>query len=132
MNVEADNILKRIRKAMGWSQEHLASLLDVSCASVRAYEAGRRPSIPVLKRLLHIATKHASPPLAAAVEAEMRGLVDAAEIDRIKADARHMVHGVDREKLHEILDSILDGGYPQAIRAATIVLEGLLGWRPNA
>lgn len=50
-----DNRLKELRAINGWSQAHLADLLDVSRQTVNALENGRYdPSLPLAFRLARV------------------------------------------------------------------------------
>lgn len=50
-----DNRLKQLRAAHGWSQAHLADLLQVSRQTVNALEKGRYdPSLPLAFRLARV------------------------------------------------------------------------------
>lgn len=50
-----ENRLKQLRAAHGWSQAHLADLLDVSRQTVNALEKGRYdPSLPLAFRLARV------------------------------------------------------------------------------
>jgi len=50
-----ENRLKQLRAANGWSQAHLADLLDVSRQTVNALENGRYdPSLPLAFRLSRV------------------------------------------------------------------------------
>jgi len=50
-----DNRLRELRAANGWSQAHLADLVDVSRQTVNALEKGRYdPSLPLAFRLARI------------------------------------------------------------------------------
>jgi putative transcriptional regulator len=50
-----DNRLKELRAVHGWSQAHLADLLDVSRQTVNALEKGRYdPSLPLAFRLARV------------------------------------------------------------------------------
>jgi putative transcriptional regulator len=50
-----DNRLKELRAVNGWSQAHLADLLDVSRQAVNALEKGRYdPSLPLAFRLARV------------------------------------------------------------------------------
>ncbi|MEM9133948.1 MAG: helix-turn-helix transcriptional regulator [Actinomycetota bacterium] len=50
-----ENRLKELRAAHGWSQAHLADLLDVSRQTVNALEKGRYdPSLPLAFRLARV------------------------------------------------------------------------------
>lgn len=50
-----DNRLKELRAVNGWSQAHLADLLDVSRQTVNALEKGRYdPSLPLAFRLARV------------------------------------------------------------------------------
>lgn len=50
-----DNRLKELRAVHGWSQAHLADLLDVSRQAVNALEKGRYdPSLPLAFRLARV------------------------------------------------------------------------------
>lgn len=50
-----ENRLKELRAVQGWSQAHLADLLDVSRQTVNALEKGRYdPSLPLAFRLARV------------------------------------------------------------------------------
>jgi transcriptional regulator with XRE-family HTH domain len=49
--------IKKLRMALGLSQEALAQAIGKSCASVRTYEDGRKLPPEVLGRLLYLASK---------------------------------------------------------------------------
>ncbi len=50
-----ENRLKELRAVEGWSQAHLADLLDVSRQTVNALEKGRYdPSLPLAFRLARV------------------------------------------------------------------------------
>ena len=50
-----ENRLKELRAVHGWSQAHLADLLDVSRQTVNALEKGRYdPSLPLAFRLARV------------------------------------------------------------------------------
>ena len=50
-----ENHLRRLRADRGWSQQHLAELLDVSRQSVNAIETGRYdPSLPLAFRIADV------------------------------------------------------------------------------
>ena len=50
-----NNTIRQLRAGLGWSQAHLADLLDVSRQTVNAIETGRYdPSLPLAFAIAHV------------------------------------------------------------------------------
>ena len=44
--------VRQVRKAQGWTQEELARYLDISLATVRAWETGKNQPLPAYRRMV--------------------------------------------------------------------------------
>lgn len=107
--------LKKIRVALGLSQEQLALRVGRSYARIRQYEAGSRISPSVQKAIVELV--------------EQAGLGDL--IDDFLAEREEIAPGLPivarpdakTARLHDLLDEILASGHVESIRAVRAVLE---------
>ena len=109
--------LKKIREALGLTQEQLAQRVGRSYTRIRQYEAGARISPPAQKAILELAQ-----------QAGLGDLVDDFLAEREEAELAPGLPIIGRPsvktaRLHDLLDEVLRDGDDQAILAVTINLR---------
>jgi transcriptional regulator with XRE-family HTH domain len=101
--------IKKLRMALGLSQEALAQAIGKSCASVRTYEDGRKLPPEVLGRLLYLASKAGLAELVDEIEHQAAVWYDR-PIPIAEPDGHPSAteSPEERKKLHVLLDYVLD------------------------
>jgi transcriptional regulator with XRE-family HTH domain len=114
------SIVKKLRSAMGLSQEAFARLIGRSFGSVRMYETGRIPPLEVLAKMLAITR---TTPGHDAIEHELESLLggmlhaaDSATEEPHAAAVQEMTPAY-RAGLHAMLDYVIDNGRAASISA---------------
>ena len=102
--------LRELRKALGLSQEAIAKQVGKSFGSIRSYEDGRKLPPDVMGKMLSLAVRAGLPDIANQIEDEAAklygGTVHAMAID----EARPEESREERNRLHALLDYVLDAG----------------------
>jgi len=116
--------IRKLRKALGLSQEALAQEIGKSYASVRNYEDGRKLPRDVTGKLLSMAMRAGLTNIAKQIEKEAGGPSDEPLASGGTDEAPHQaVSQKEREWLHVLLDYVLDSG---SARRAQALRETLL------
>ena len=116
------NPIRRLRTALGLSQEKFARQLGISTASIRAYEGGQKLSESSLNKLKTLAAQNMLPDIA--IDLDSRPFT-VAEVfpDGKKVRLRKHPRGSDlAESLHAELDRVLENGNAEALAAVEAVL----------
>src|ERR1035438_9106518 len=116
-------IVKRLRSAMGLSQEEFARKIGRSIASIRRYETGLMPPVEVLGKMLFLT--RTTPGLVAIGKQLEKSLgpmlITAKALDLATAvihkGAAEGVRPQLRAGLHSMVDYVLDNGRPAAVAA---------------
>ena len=102
--------LRELRKALGLSQEAIAKQVGKSFGSIRSYEDGRKLPPDVMGKMLSLAVRAGLTDIANRIEDEAAelygGTVHATAID----EARPEESREERNRLHALLDYVLDAG----------------------
>ncbi len=117
------NPIRRLRTALGLSQEKFARELGISTASVRAYEGGQRLSEAALEKLKSLAARHMLPDIA--IDLDQRPFSPRKVFEpgsRVRLPANPACGDL-RDMLHAALDEILDSGSADAIAAVDALLQ---------
>lgn len=108
--------IKKLRKALGLSQEAFARAIGKSYASVRNYEDGRTLPPEVLGKMLGLAVRAQLGSLAKEIEKDATELygapVAAADVEAAEEETPE-----DGRRIHALLDYILNAASPRTVRA---------------
>jgi DNA-binding transcriptional regulator YiaG len=118
------NAIRRLREALGISQQELASLLNMSIGSIRAYERGAKPSEATMEQLKSMAARNMLPDIA--LDLDDRDFpakrVFTPETNRVRLPANPTGSDLS-DVLHNMLDLILESGKIEAITALEATLN---------
>lgn len=138
--------VRRLRLLLGWSQVQFAEAIGRSYASVQGYEAGKRVPPEVIEKLKSIAAANNLADLGLELSSDdwqVRRIFHPGEVlitqsrQRVRTDlspsqpasAGNLVKRAEhprtdpRDRLHRVLDEILDSGDPELISAAEQALD---------
>jgi len=117
----SETIIFQIRSACGMNQADFARELGKSVGSVRRYEDGAEPPPEVIEKLRTLAASAGRGDLAL-------GLTMAGTGQATIVTARPPTAQPDRDRLHALLDMILDSGDPDALATLIPNLELFAKW----
>jgi transcriptional regulator with XRE-family HTH domain len=109
-----ENLIKTLRELLGVNQADFARLLGRSWQSVQRYEQGAHPPAPVVEKLRAIAIANGHPDIAGALPGGEQPVPKRAT-GAPSPKSGPPRPGPERDRLHAILDEILDSGQPEAI-----------------
>ena len=103
-------VIRRLRGALGMSQEAFAKAIGKSYASVRRYEDGRKVPPSVMAKMFGLANKAGLKDLLPEIEHWAAELYDyPIEAKPFEDPAPEEESSAERKRLHEMLDYVLDG-----------------------
>lgn len=111
------SIIKKLRKALQMSQEAFAKAVGKSYASIRNYEDGRNVPPEVMAKMLGLASKAGLVDLRREIETWAADLYDRPINPEAPEAPIAGESPADRERLHALLDFVLDGADLRAAQA---------------
>src|SRR6185312_8016496 len=115
--------VRKLREALGMSQQKFANELEMSVASVRAYESGQRISHATLEKLKSLAGRHMLPDIALDLDDRPYAptkVFGPGQKPRLPRNPASTDMG---DVLHAALDEILAAGHSDAIAAVEAVFQ---------
>jgi DNA-binding transcriptional regulator YiaG len=133
-------VVLKLRNALGMSQIEFAQLVGKGYSSIRNYERGVPPPDDVAEKLVQLAVEHGMADLALQLKGEFgvrrvlepgETLISTARKPKAKAaapSASSVAPGADRDRLHAMLDEVLDSGDPAAVSAVVSNIQVSTGF----
>jgi hypothetical protein len=119
-----ENLVRKVREALGWNQADFARAIGRSYASVQGYESGKRIPPEVGDRVRRLAAKHGIKISSQEGIDSSAGVPDTV-IPSTKGATGTNPSGSGHSKWHSMLDEILDSGVQDA---ATAVQQNLVAF----
>ena len=132
VKMKTENIVRKIRKAAGMTQEELGRFVGKGTARVRQYEDGADPPPDVIERLKSLAVKHDKSDLALALtsdEWKVRHVIEPGEtLISQRPPSYPRAYNPRNQAWHDMLESILESGDEKAIKAVEPNLVIFYAW----